>query len=527
VNVATERRDPRRRIALGSGLLALLVVAMLAIAARAQATENIYWDNYEGSPVSVSVADISGSGGGVLNIAGSVIEEPEGMAYDSVTNRLFVANSGGPGKGQITFINLDGSGAGVFSAPGAPVEEPEGVTLDPVTRMIYWINVSTTAGPDTISWAKLDGSAGGVLNTTGATLEGAFRIAVDPVGGKVYWGNNPTVGPHSISFANANNTGGGGNLSLTGATPPEDITGIVVDPAGGRVYWLDDTGQRISFASLAGGGGGDVNMTGSVFAQPFGLAFDPSIGRLYWGNYNAGSTVPTNAIGFVNLGGGGGGISPTTAPVAGPQDPVILKSPTGTGAPAVARSKSSRAALTCSTGAWAADLPGSLVYQAPRTFAYQWTRNAKPIGGAIAAAFTAKSPGSYGCIVTAANQTGSAAQTSGGLNVKASKLKLTTKKKAKVHPGGVATFKVKAVNQGDLKSKNAKVCVKLPKAAKGDLKAPKCKSLGKVKSRGKKTATLKINVGKDAVGTYKVTFTVHGSAGKSAKSKIVVAAPKK
>jgi uncharacterized membrane protein len=47
--------------------------------------------------------------------------------------------------------------------------------------------------------------------------------------------------------------------------------------------------------------------------------------------------------------------------------------------------------------------------------------------------------------------------------------------------------------------------------------------LGKVKASGKSSATLKFKVAKDAsAGTYKVTFSVRGSAGKPAKSKIVV-----
>ena len=55
------------------------------------------------------------------------------------------------------------------------------------------------------------------------------------------------------------------------------------------------------------------------------------------------------------------------------------------------------------------------------------------------------------------------------------------------------------------------------------MKAPKCKALGKVKAGGKDSATLKLKVAKGAsAGTYKVTFVVSGSAGKSATAKIVV-----
>jgi DNA-binding beta-propeller fold protein YncE len=516
LHLVTERR--------ASGLFAVvlttvaLVLAMLLIvAARAQAAETIYWDNYDNAADTdtVSFADISGSGGGLLNLGTAKLEAPEGMAYDTVTNRLFVASQVGT-DGQILAINLDGSGASPFTAPGAVIDEPEGVAVDPATRTIYWAN----NGIDSIGWARLDGSAGGLLNTAGATLASPYKVALDPVAGRVYWANT-TPNPDVISYALVN-SGGGGDLDLTGATPPNPISSLAVDPAGGRIYWTDSNANRISFASLAGGGGGDVNLTGAAINEPFGLAFDPSLGRLYWGNYDNGAAA-ANAIGFVNLAGGGGGISPVTAPVNGPQDPVIIKSPIGTGAPAVTRDAKNRAALSCSTGSWGADYPGSFVYQAPRSFAYQWTRNGVAIAGATAATFTATVGGSYACVVTATNQAGSAAQTSGAVKVKASKVKLSTRKKAKADPGDLVTFKVKAVNQGDVQSKNAKVCVKVPKAAKDDLKKPKCKKLGKLKGTGKRTVTIKIKVKPGAdEGTDKLTFQVKGTVGKAAKSKIVV-----
>jgi len=503
---------------MGSALITLAFVALLALAAQAQAaTENIYWDNYKAAPQSLGFAGIDGSGGGPLNTAGATFDTPEGMAYDSVTNRLFVGTEVS-GLGQILFVNLDGSGAGALNVGTAPLESPEGVAIDPATRMIYWVNTGT---PDTIGFAKLDGSGGGQLNTTGAVIDNPYKLAIDPVAGRVYWANNENIG-----YANANNTGGGGTLDTTGAPTPENITGIVTDPAGGRVYWLDKdsiTG-RIGFANLApGGGGGEIKLAGVApfFSQPYGLAFDPSIGRFYWANYGQ-DEERAGAIGFANLTGGFGGISPATAPVNGPQDPVILKSPTGTGAPAVTRAKGSRSTLNCSTGSWAADYPGSFVYQAPRTFAYQWTRGGKAVKGATGAKYNAKSAGTYACVVTAVNQTGSAAQTSKGLNVKAAKLKLSTKKKANGKPGKVVSFKVKATNQGDVQSGNAKVCVKLPKSAKGELKAPKCKSLGKLKGQAKKSATLKIKVLPAAGGTYKAKFQVKGASGKAAKAKIIV-----
>ncbi|HEX6456526.1 MAG TPA: NEW3 domain-containing protein [Solirubrobacterales bacterium] len=508
-------------------MIALAFVAVLAFANRAQAAETIYWDNYQDN--TASFADISGSGGGPLNLTGATLKNPEGMAYDTVTNKLFIGSEGGPsGTGQILFVNLDGSGAGTLNTGSAPLDAPEGVAVDPATRMIYWLNTGTV---DSIGFANIDTGVGGQLNTSGATLENPYRFAIDPVGGKVYWANTGP-NPDAIGFANANNTGGGGNLDLTGAPAPEGITGLAVDSVGKRIYWLDNTAEKVGFASLGGGGGGEVNLTGATFGEngtfnnPYGLAFDPSIGRVYWGNYDQRSTVTTttnlNAIGLANLGGGVGTITSASAPVNGPQDPLIIKSPTGTGAPAITRNPKNPAALTCPTGSWAADYPGGFVYQAPRSYGYQWLLNGAPISGATASTFTATKQGSYTCTVTATNQTGSAAQTSGAVKVKAAKVKLTVKPKtAKSKAGGTATFKIKAKNQGDLKSKNAKVCVKVPNKAKKVLKA-KCKSIGKVAARKTKATKLKVKLSSAAEGSYKVKIQVKGVSGKVVKATIKV-----
>jgi DNA-binding beta-propeller fold protein YncE len=513
VGLISESGVPRRTSAISAGILAIVFAALLWTASSAHAAELVYWDNYGADPDNVAFANIDGTGGGVLNIGGQEISSPEGMAYDSATNRLFVADSVGP-NGQILAINLDGSGASPFTAPGAPIEEPEGVAVDPTTRTIYWEN---TEGVGSIAWAKLDGSAGGVLNISGATMSNpCCRIAIDPVGGRVYWVNSgPTIG-----FANLNNTGGGGSLSLAGTTVEPGGEGLSVDSAAGRLYFLSGTNE-IGYANVNGSGGGDVSIGSGVINGPWGLALDPSVSRLYWGN-ESNAEVRTNAIGFVNLSGVGGGISIATAPVANPQDPVIIKSPSGTGAPTITRSTKSRSELACSTGTWASDFAGSFVYQSPRAFAYQWTLNGKAVAGATAVTLNAKSAGQYACTVTATNQAGATSQTSASLTEKAAKLKLTTKKKATTHPGGLAKFKVNAVNQGDVKSKSARVCVKVPKSAKGDLKAPKCKSLGALKGGGKHGATLKVKAASSASGSYKLTFSVKGAAGKPAKAKLLV-----
>lgn len=518
---ASQRRLSVRNAILSIALIGAALGATLALTARAQAAELLYWNNYGPMPPgqSIAFANSDGTGGGALNLTGVNLVGPEGMAIDTVTGRLFVAsNEGGADKkGQILAVNLDGSGAAVFAAPGAPVESPYGIALDPVTRTIYWGNDPSGLGNGSLAWAKLDGSAGGVLNTAGASFADPYKLALDPVSGRLYFGSHPG-GKLTFAYVNVNNSGGA-DLAVTPA--PTDAFGFAVDPAGGRLYW--STEFEINFTGLNGGAATKLDTAPALFAQSYGFAVDPTLNKVTWPNYDNNQNR-VNGLGFASLSGGSGGnITPVSAPFDGPQDVLVLKSPTATAAPGVARAKNDRSQLTCSTGTWAADFAGSYVYQAPTTTAYQWLRNGKAIADAMTTMFTAKSPGKYVCQVTGANQAGSTAITSNVTKVQASKAKLTTRKKVAVKAGATATFRVKVANQGDLKPKKAtKLCVQLPKSAKGSLVAPKCKSLGKLKGKGKKSATVKIKTTASASGTYTVTFKAKGLSGKPLKAKVVV-----
>ncbi len=519
------RRD-RRLTAVVFASIALACLAAFAFAARAQAAETLYWNNYGAG--TIAFANIDGSGGGTPNVGAEEVESPEGLAYDSVTNRLFVPNET-TGSGHITAINLDGSGASSFTAPGAPIEEPEGIAVDPVSRTIYWEN---TENGGSIAWAKLDGSAGGVLNTTGAeVVNPCCRIAIDPEGGRIYWMNLFGPSEAGIAYANLNNTGGGGELDLTGSTLEPGGEGLAVDHAAGRIYFL--AGAAVGYANLDGSGGGDLPLAGAPTSTPWGLALDPGIGRIYWGNEGNGEES-TNAFGFVGTNGSGaGGISIASAPVAHPQDPLILKAPIPAGAPSVSGSTTTPAGLTCSQGTWAS-YPGSFVYAEPQSYSYQWTKNGAAIGGATSSGLTATDPGSYACTVTAANQEGSATQTSGGFSVaapaptpaplatpKKARFKLVVKtKKVRVEAGKLATFKILALNQGDLGAK-LRVCAKVPKKARKVLK-PKCAKLGTVKGKGRKVAKVKVKTKPKAKGTYKLKLIVKGAPGKPAKAKLQI-----
>jgi hypothetical protein len=509
--------------AVGLTALAFGVAMLLWIAPRASAGDTLFWSNYSGD--TLAFANIDGSGGGAFNPGSATVKESEGLTIDSAGGTLIWTNtSGGPeDKGGIFFANLDGSGGGgPLNTGAATVNAPNAIALDPGTRTVFWSNYK--GGPEnkgTISFAKLDGSSAGDLNTSGAVVAEPEPIAIDTAGGKIYWGNS---GGDKIYFANLTG-GGGGQLDTSGAPVVNTPSGLAIDPVSGRLFWSSSGNETISFAALSGGGGGSLATTGVKLDNPYGLALDPAAARLYVGNYGL-DKERLGAIASIALSGGGVGLNVSSAPVNGAQNPIILRAPSAASPPTVTGKPKFHSVLTCSTGAWAADFAGSYLYQAPHTYAYQWTRDGVAIAGATASTFKINSAGSYACAVTAANQAGSAVQSSPPLKVKPAKLQIkVTTRKVIAEPGGDGVFKLAITNKGGVPTKGH-LCAKAPKKAKQALETPKCAALGKVNAGKKRTAKLRVKVKPGAgADSYKITFKVTGGSGKSSTSaKLIVEA---
>lgn len=121
----------------------------------------------------------------------------------------------------------------------------------------------------------------------------------------VYWAD---FGAGQISFANLAG-GGAGALDVSGADAAE-ANGMAIDAAAGKAYWVTGAG-KVFFANLSGGGGGQLNTAGASEGFQLGAAIDPIGGRLYW--------VAEDKITYANLNGSGGGDLDTSgATVDGP-----------------------------------------------------------------------------------------------------------------------------------------------------------------------------------------------------------------
>lgn len=377
--------NPSRRIA--TALATALVFLSLATTA-AQASDSIYWVNYDGD--AISNAGIAGGGGKDVPIPAGMVNGPYGLVLDAAKEMVYWANFD---TNNIGYASLNGGGSGFLNTAGAPIESPSGLALDPTANRLYWTN----AGTGGLGFASLSGSGGGPVNTSGATVDRPYGIVAYPPTGRIYWAN---YGASKISYANLDGSGGG-DLDTTGA-PVEGPAGVAVDAANGRIYWANYDSNTIGFANISGGGGGQLETAGAPIEGPAGVAVDPISGFVYWANEDG------NSVAYHSISGGTGGRIETNGATADKMAlPALLITPHPSSSPEIQGKHRPGSTLSCSSGSWRGDLPESFFSQAPRNLSYAWFRNGKAVTGATTASLIANKVGTYSCVVTATNFAGS------------------------------------------------------------------------------------------------------------------------
>lgn len=441
-------------------ILSVLASAVVLLAAsQAQAADSVYWADFEGGQI--THAGMSGGGGDNLDVSGADADEANGLAIDAAAGKAYWVT----GSGKVFYANLSGGGGGQLNTGGPSGDFLLGAAVDPLGGRLYWVDGSEGR----IAWANLNGSGGGFLDTSGATVEGPTGVAVDHAAGRVYWSNSG-LGVPKVSYANLGG-GGGGDVPNTGATGAAD--GLALDAAAGRVYWADYGADKISYAALDGSGTGDVNTAGATVDGPFGVAVDPIAGRIYWANEQGGK------ISYANLNGSGAADLDTTGgSLALPAFPVLLETPAAAGAPQAAGGSAPGSTLTCTPGTWAPDLLESFLNRAPQATSLQWLQDGRPIPGATSPTYTAAAVGNYSCQSLAANQAGSASQTSATVSIfsLAKKAKLNRKKATALlaahipGPGTLTLTGKHLITQTKTSEAPTPTTIKLPIKAKGKAK---------------------------------------------------------
>jgi hypothetical protein len=429
--------------------------------------DSIYWTNSGDN--TVRVAPLAG-GGPVDTLYGSAqgVDLSRGLAIDPSAGRIYWANVG---DDTIRRAPLAGGGAvDTLYGSAQGVSGPFGVAIDPAAGWIYWSN----GGDHTIRRAPLAG--GGTVNTLYDSAQGVFSptgVVTDPATGRIYWSDGaaaticgaPLAGGGTVETLYGSAQGVLGPLGVAIDRAAGRICWSNRDQAsgtiqgaplavGGTVNTLYDNAHGVSVPE---GVAIDPNPAGPAperlkldtdrfdigrwdIGRWFRDLFSPpsaSPARIYWSN--GPSTRPgqqpnpsDNTIRGAPLAGGGtvDTLYGSAQGVSSPTALALLRPPLGAGAPAISwslvlddgrfgglqfggsHSGPLNQRLTCTRGTWAADLPGSHLYRAPQSFAYQWRLGGNDIGGATSADYTPTASGTYTCRVTASNRAGSAAQTS-------------------------------------------------------------------------------------------------------------------
>ncbi len=368
--------------------LALVMCATAWLAPAAFASDSIYWTSYVNAGV-LRVGDLGGSSARTLFPSET---NPQGVAIDSATGKIYWADLGG----TIRVANLDGTGArDLYTGEN----QPAGVAIDPAAGLIYWADA--VSGSGAIRVGSLDGSA--PARTLFANESYPVGVAIDPAAGTIYWGSYDTF---KIRVGNLNGTGAR-DLFTQELYP----TGLVVDTAAGKIYWTNEFQGNVRVGNLDGTGATSL-YTGD--GEIGGLALDPAAWKIYWGDWMNGNI----RVGSVN----GAAAAPAQSLDTGETNPwfvALLRAPLGAGAPQITGGGGVGQSLSCAPGTWAADFLSGFLYRAPQSLSYQWTLGGVPIGGATSNSLVVTSSGEYRCEEIAANSAGSTTQTSAPITISA------------------------------------------------------------------------------------------------------------
>jgi DNA-binding beta-propeller fold protein YncE len=261
----------------------------------------VYWTNYQGSLMRVGVA-----GGVPETVVANAGSYPNGVDIDRETGRIYWAERG---NDLIRSVAADGTDHQVLNVGGATINDPVGVAIDKRRGRILWAN---SWEPGSIGWASLDGSGqGGTLNTGALDFPDPQGVAIDAVADRLYWANTDTsIAPANwVKLDGSGETGAIGTPSLLG-TP----VGMAFVPTLQKIFWglYSPVGSaHVSGAPTSGGPDTPLATAGMAIASPGGIGYDGATGRLLVSDYDG------ELIGYAAADGSGGGLL-TTASAGSP-----------------------------------------------------------------------------------------------------------------------------------------------------------------------------------------------------------------
>ncbi len=261
-------------------VLSLLVSLSLARAG------GVYWTDRGASQL--KRMSFNGSNLVVIPLSGAVTSPGSnirGIAFDSVSNRIFWADNGAD---RLLRANADGTSSTILYTITGGNSFPADVRLDPGNQFFYWCDQLRNR----IQRSTLNGASVTDIITNAAST-GPYFMDLDVPAGKIYWGDFD-VG----SIFRANLDGSARETLLTGNNKTR---GVRLDPRERMLYWINRDDKKVHRCPLSAFDGGTIPLTNpavqtlySNLDTPHGLAIDIPARKLYWADTG---TNPGNGVG--------------------------------------------------------------------------------------------------------------------------------------------------------------------------------------------------------------------------------------
>jgi YVTN family beta-propeller protein len=208
----------------------------------------------------------------------TVGDGPSGIEFDSANNRMYVANYN---AGTVSVIN---TATNTVTATITVGSGPNGIAFDSVNNRMYVANI----GADTVS--VIDTATNTVIDANGVAAgtaidvgNGPWGIAFDSVNNRMYVTNRSDDTVSVINTAT--------NTVTATITVGTGSRGIAFDSVNNRMYVTNYNAGTVSVIDTS-----DNTVTGPITVGdgPYGIEFDSANNRMYVANYNAGTVSVIN-----------------------------------------------------------------------------------------------------------------------------------------------------------------------------------------------------------------------------------------
>ena len=197
------------------------------------------------------------------------VGQPQGVAVNSVTNKIYVADYGGGAGGTVAVID----GATDSTATVAAGIGTIAVALNPVTNKIYVVNRGYPIMGIRGSITVIDGATNSTTTVIDPNATFPSAVAVNPMTNKIYVTNSS----HNVTVID------GDTNSTTTVTDPNAAfpVAVAVNPATNKIYVANVDSGNVTVIDGDTNSTTTVPVTSSSTLGPVAIAVDPVTNKIY------------------------------------------------------------------------------------------------------------------------------------------------------------------------------------------------------------------------------------------------------